>query len=630
MAERAIIFGIDGLILPLIEEFVSEGRLPHFARMFREGAFTQVLPYVSTWGPINWNAFASGAPPGMAWQGRLDVSGLETPEDVRQAIQPAERLWETSEGCGQSSVVMAYPMCWPPSIRQGVVAIPDRSGTNLPPTALARPTRYMTSGLAEEYQQPPGTRTGWIPLERRGRSPAQPPIIARPGPPGDWRNLPPGKWLATSFCIREIGSTRTREIGLLQAEDSKKQDSIHLCDGKDGGQVLVELHEGQWTEWLPWTFDREEGFVRFKMLEFRPQEREVALCHSEIYPQNGFVNPPSMAEELLDIAGPYASGSSAQLRPSDPFWGTAIEEARYEGEWLAAAARHCLMVQDRNLFMTVYRPVDAAHHGCLAFTDPNTPHHGGGETKVSMDILRAIYDVADDILGAFMGMADEDTVVAVASDHGAAVNRVTCDIYNLLQEKGLLTIEEQEGRPTVNWSETKAYIRPGRSASEVFVNLAGREPQGTVQADEYEDVQREIIEALLSWRAPETGQRAVALALTRRDATLLGYWGKAAGDVQFIYNEGFVWGELPAGQSIACTGIPSVNHGPQVPTAARGLWTNMGMFALWGPGVRQGYRRDEEALGPARMCDPAPTIAHLLRCRGPHNSTGTLLQDMLE
>ena len=420
-------------------------------------------------------------------------------------------------------------------------------------------------------------------------------------------------------------------MALLQAKDSEGQDSIRVCDEKDGAQVLAELYEGHWSEWLPWSFDQqEEGSVRFKLLEIRPQEREVALCHSQIYPQRGYASPPQMTEELRDIAGPYAAGSSAQLRPSDPFWETAIEEARYEGEWLTAAARHCLMKQDHDLFMTVYRPVDAAHHGCLAFTDPKTPHYGRAETEIAMEILRAVYAVADEMLGAFMEMADDETVVAVASDHGAAVNRVTCDIYNLLEEKGLLTIEEQEGRPTVKWSKTKAYIRPSRSASEVFVNLAGREPQGTVQPSEYEDVQREIIDALLNWREPETGARAVALALTKRDAALLDYWGEAAGDVQFIYNEGFVWGELPSGQSIARTGIPSVNHGPQVPTAARGLWTNMGMFALWGPGVRECYRRDAETVGPAHMCDPAPTIAHLLGCRAPRNSTGSLLKDMLE
>jgi hypothetical protein len=120
------------------------------------------------------------------------------------------------------------------------------------------------------------------------------------------------------------------------------------------------------------------------------------------------------------------------------------------------------------------------------------------------------------------------------------------------------------------------------------------------------------------------------VALTKRDSALLGYWGAGAGDVQFIYNAGCVWGELPEGVSIARTQAASVNHGPQIPTAAKGLATNMGMLALWGPGIKRGYRRPVEEIGPARMCDAAPTLAHLLGCPAPDQNEGAVLRDLLE
>jgi hypothetical protein len=56
----------------------------------------------------------------------------------------------------------------------------------------------------------------------------------------------------------------------------------------------------------------------------------------------------------------------------------------------------------------------------------------------------------------------------------------------------------------------------------------------------------------------------------------------------------------------------------------------MGLLALWGPGVRRGYRRPAEAMGPARMSDPAATLAHWLGCPTPRHSEGALLRDMLE
>ena len=78
------------------------------------------------------------------------------------------------------------------------------------------------------------------------------------------------------------------------------------------------------------------------------------------------------------------------------------------------------------------------------------------------------------------------------------------------------------------------------------------------------------------------------------------------------------------------TRIPSVNHDPQIPTAAKGLATNMGLLALWGPGIRRGYRRTETQVGPARMCAAAPTLASLLGCAPPRQAEGVVLLDMLE
>ncbi|MBN1402599.1 MAG: alkaline phosphatase family protein, partial [Anaerolineae bacterium] len=58
--EKVIVLGVDGLILPLADHLADQGRLPHFARLRREGAVTPVLPFISTWGPINWMCFATG------------------------------------------------------------------------------------------------------------------------------------------------------------------------------------------------------------------------------------------------------------------------------------------------------------------------------------------------------------------------------------------------------------------------------------------------------------------------------------------------------------------------------------------------------------------------------------------
>lgn len=623
-AKRAIVLGIDGLMLPMVEHLIVQGRLPHLGRVFREGAVAKVLPFISSWGPINFMSLATGTSPGTTWQGSDMPRGV----GAERGAYVAETLWEAVERSGRTSVVLSYPGAWPAVLPRGVVGVPDTGGTSSAPLTLARPARLMTSGLADRYRQPPGTRAGWIPLAARARPEPAPLLLEPPGPPLNWANLPIPGALATMLPIRGRAGGTLAELGLLLVPGGEGSWRALVCSDRDGGRVLAETEVGSWSDWMALgTTGTVDGAVRFKLLEVDDEGREVAICHSEVYPQTGFARPASVEAGLVEAVGPYASGSSAGLRPSDPFWGTAVEEAVYEGEWLAGAARHLAETREWTLFMTVYRPPDAANHGCLAFLDPDIPDYGGRDTELAAEIIAAAYGAADRTLGALLDLAGDDTVIALVADHGAAVNHVTCDVYNLLMEHGLLTLHE--GTTEVDWSRTQAYIRPTRSGSEVFVNLAGRESAGVVDPADYERVQERVIDLLLDWRDPQTGRRAVALALKKRDAPLIGYWGEAAGDVQFIYNAGFVWGELPPGRSIARTRIPSVNHGPQIPTTEKGLATNMGMLALWGSGVRRGYRRPDETVGPARMSDPAPTIAHLLGIDPPAQNEGAVLGDML-
>ena len=70
MSQKVIVFGVDGLMMPLIKKFAAEGELPHISRMLSDGAATELLPYISAWGDVNWAAFLSGQAPGTSWHGQ--------------------------------------------------------------------------------------------------------------------------------------------------------------------------------------------------------------------------------------------------------------------------------------------------------------------------------------------------------------------------------------------------------------------------------------------------------------------------------------------------------------------------------------------------------------------------------
>ncbi|OON41777.1 hypothetical protein BTJ39_01035 [Izhakiella australiensis] len=124
-------------------------------------------------------------------------------------------------------------------------------------------------------------------------------------------------------------------------------------------------------------------------------------------------------------------------------------------------------------------------------------------------------------------------------------------------------------------------------------------------------------------------RNAVSIALTREDAAGIGFWGDCAGDVVFAYNTGFVWGVSRGGEDICPVEVPGANHGPQKPTAQTAMASNYGALLAFGAGIRQGYYRNRQQLGPYKMVDPAATIAHLLGLD--HSSLdGRVMHDLLD
>ena len=114
---------------------------------------------------------------------------------------------------------------------------------------------------------------------------------------------------------------------------------------------------------------------------------------------------------------------------------------------------------------------------------------------------------------------------------------------------------------------------------------------------------------------------------------MLGLCGPTAGDVVFVYERGYRWSGpevLQLGEERLVFPSGGANHGPQPPTYETEVSSNYGILVLSGPGVRRGYVRNMAELGPARMTDVAPTIAHLVGIPEPAQSEGCVLKDMLE
>jgi predicted AlkP superfamily phosphohydrolase/phosphomutase len=100
-----------------------------------------------------------------------------------------------------------------------------------------------------------------------------------------------------------------------------------------------------------------------------------------------------------------------------------------------------------------------------------------------------------------LAFANDKTAVLVVSDHGAKRMDGGICVNEWLLANGYLALSEKPDRPMplnkvkVDWSRTKAWGDGGYYAR-IFLNVAGREPQGTIAPADYENVRDELIAGL--------------------------------------------------------------------------------------------------------------------------------------
>jgi predicted AlkP superfamily phosphohydrolase/phosphomutase len=165
--------------------------------------------------------------------------------------------------------------------------------------------------------------------------------------------------------------------------------------------------------------------------------------------------------------------------------------------------RHLMVSEPWDYFQFVEIGLDRIHHGFWKhhdvfhrMHDPDSPYR---------EVVRDYYRLLDHEIGTLLGQLDEDTMVAVLSDHGArALDGGFC-INEWLMREGYLTLASTptDIRPfeevEVDWARTKAWSSGGYYAR-IFLNVEGREPHGTVGPEEYETLREELSERLADTR----------------------------------------------------------------------------------------------------------------------------------
>lgn len=274
-----------------------------------------------------------------------------------------------------------------------------------------------------------------------------------------------------------------------------------------------------------------------------------------------------------------------------------------------------LIERDRlDFLMLVDMGVDRLHH---AFWKPMDPRHP--QYEPDSPFATAIHDYyvhVDRRVGELLATCDPDTAVLVVSDHGAQPLMGGICINEWLIQRGYLTLKEPPktvqplDQVAVDWAQTQVWGAGGYYAR-IFLNVKGREPQGTVAMADYEALRDRLATELSDLTDPAGNPLPVKVFKPQQ------IYQKVRGRAPdlIVYFDDLAW------RSVGSVGLNSLytienDTGPDDANHAP-----CGLMIFHDPQAPQGGQR----LEGAQLYDILPTMLHRYGITAPDGLRGKVL-----
>ncbi len=381
-------------------------------------------------------------------------------------------------------------------------------------------------------------------------------------------------------------------------------------------------------------------------------------------PESEWAYPPQLKEELAAELGEF------QLAPNERYRSTRwldrfLDDLTASVENRTQAALYLMRNKPWDLFAVVYWDTDMVQHETWRLLDPGHPRYDAAEAAAHRDRILAFHRKVDADVGRLLAEADADpeTLVMVMSDHGFGPVHSFFLTNNWLAQVGLLQFKQNPQTSLkkllfrlgftplrmfriskavglgslrrkvrfqqksglmnriflsfddVDWARTKAFSIG--SFGQVYINLAGVHPQGTVQpGPEYEQLKEWIVDQASALRDPRTGEPLVERVYHREEV----YSGAYIERTPDLILQPRGWQYMAFGHADFGS-----NQLVEPIIGLSGHHRLDGVVMLAGAGVKPGTR-----LEGARILDLAPTILHALGVAVPQAMDGRVLSEAFE
>jgi predicted AlkP superfamily phosphohydrolase/phosphomutase len=353
-----------------------------------------------------------------------------------------------------------------------------------------------------------------------------------------------------------------------------------------------------------------------------------------------FTYPSSLKEELLAAMPAYVI--EPNRHPDRRVRAEGFRHATYMHE---LAAHFLIGRGDWDFLMVVFSTLDRAQHDYWADMDPQHPRHD--PNTEFRNFIFEIYEKLDGAIARLIERLPADIRLFIVSDHGFTSELYEVRVNELLAKVGLLAfkapttrrvraqvkaIEEKVRRRLFNervsgnmldrkvqqcsafldeidWSRTRAFFAQDKG---VWVNLAGREPQGIVNQSEFETTVNEARQALLEL-ASHDGKPVFERVMQREEAFSGLYRNRLPDLVMVTRHDQYVYNERPGYGNVI---VPA--------DSTTGTHSREGIFIAWGRGIKSGARFSSQP----NLRDVGPTALYSLGCPLTEDMDGRLLAEI--
>ena len=511
---KTLILGFDSFDPAVFEEMAGKNQLPNLEKFSHGGGYSRLEVCSPPQTEVSWTSIATGTDPGghgifdfvhrdpASYTPYVSILPVRKSAAGEQFVPPytTKTFFEEAADMGYPATALWWPALFP--------ARPNLPVNTLPGLGTPDIRGQLGVGTLLTTEDEHLKKTSVVKLSSEGKNRFK---ALLPGPQTQGRDGP--QTISLPVRLEIIDSTSAR----LEV---------------DGCQLDLQL--GEWSEIAELRFKAGlllniHAITRFILTSIDGVIRVYALP-LQIHPLHSpwhYASSTSFSKRLWKDVGPYLTLGW----PQDT---TGLEEGCISDDQFLAL---CKSIFNRRVQILFYL-MDDFREGVLAaiFDDLDRVQHMFFHNR--MDVVEDWYRRLDQFVGDVNSRVEAWPAkyrYLMMSDHGFSQFRRKVHLNRWLLENNYLSMKDEGSDLNgVEWDKTRAYAV---GLNSIYLNIAGREGQGIVLADEVEPLLAEIKDKLLDWR--DTDQKNIMQRVRLKHEIFSGPYTRFGPDIVMGYASGY-------------------------------------------------------------------------------------------